>query len=111
MRQNSRWVITVNQIAVTVVVFVVVAFLTIAAVTARNVRTSPSAGVTGESLDRASIAARNESRAALVQVIAGFGLLSLWIISGAVMIGKARGDHILVLGRSSVAPADDTVIP
>ena len=108
LRQNGQWVITLNQLALAAVVVVVAALLTIAALMADSAQSAaPLGSAPGEASSAQELGEVYTDRTATKQVLAGFGLFSLWIIGGAFSIAKGRGSKEFRFGT----PDDDTAGP
>lgn len=103
LREDGRWVIAVNHIAITVVILVVAGLLAIAATTATSAQESPGLGEAAPgaaTIEKAKGPAR-------AQALSGFGLLGIWVTAGAVGAARANPGRKLTFG----SPPPETTEP
>ncbi len=111
IRQDGQWVFTLNQLAVAAVVVVVIIMLSIAALMAGTAqRATPLGSAPGDVTSADALGEDYTNSTATKQVLAGFGLFSLWIIGGAVSIARSRGSKEFRFGTpDSASPTDPEI--
>ncbi len=103
IRRNGQWVVSLNQLAVAAVVVVLAILLTIAALMANAAQTAaPLGSAPGDTSSAEALHEQYSDTTATKQVLAGFGLFSLWIIGGAVSIARSRGSKEFRFGTPTV---------
>lgn len=100
-------VLSLNQLTMIAVVTIIGVLLLIAVLMAPTAETARPLGSapheTTSAQERLEI---NNDSSARMQVLAGFGLFSLWIVGGAYSIARARGSNEIRFGASPPMATD-----
>lgn len=93
LRENGQWAVAISHLAAAVAIVVVIGLLAIAVVTSNGVASSDGT--------------ESSSNQPMAQALAGFGLIGLWLISGAVLAARARPGRKLTFGQPNRQPTPD----
>lgn len=115
LREDGRWSIAVSHISAAVAISVVAGLLLIAIATANGAQ--DAGGLGGD--QPATRQAESADGPARTQALAGFGLLGIWLIAGAVLAARANPGRKLTFGQppgtqpvhTNASPADESPNP
>lgn len=105
MRRRGTVVLSLNQLTMIAVLAVVGTLLLIAVLMAPTAETArPLGSAPHETTSAQERLAINNESSARTQVLAGFGLFSLWVIAGSYSIARSRGSREFRFGGAPPAP-------